>query len=130
MSFFGKRPEKFHIKIRAYPAMIESAEKAAQSRASPYYWKPQDDYALVKGIFEKGFGEWDAIIDDETLWDVPQMNDKDGAPIPAWHFLFQKAEVVANCPKNMDPTHRDFMKEYIKIRANLLIDLMIAAGKA
>lgn len=85
-------------------------------------WTNVDDYYLFEGICEYGMDEWDRIIQDVKLWQRPDENYDPSEHV--WRMLFRKIEgKPIRFGQEEDCYH--FIKEFIKIRANILFELLL-----
>mmetsp|Transcript_36052 Transcript_36052/g.32435 ORF Transcript_36052/g.32435 Transcript_36052/m.32435 type:complete len:102 (-) Transcript_36052:128-433(-) len=67
--------------------------------------------------------EWDKIIRDAELW-YKTEDDRKFLGQDHLSYLFIKIE-DEEAPENKDDEIRDFVREYLKIRAHLLLDFML-----
>ncbi|KRX09098.1 Zinc finger, FYVE/PHD-type [Pseudocohnilembus persalinus] len=108
--FFNKgKPEKFRISHKDYFKYQIEINAQNQPKNNDFKWTNYDDFLLCRAIFSKGYGNWEAMIDDEKLWNFVDPQDKE-----PWMVLFQKLD--ENQERNFDNINKQKAREWVQIR--------------
>jgi len=120
MNSYARRQEKFKIKSRNYTELIKKG--GVQAEGSLEGWKNTDDFCLLKGMMLCGFDDWENLIREPKLWD--EEGKKGLTKQTVWKYLFEKIEQKL-APVEDQTEVEKFLKEYLKIRANRLVEMLL-----
>jgi hypothetical protein len=131
MGSFDSNPQDFKVPNSSYDTIVSEGRRKAEIRRSPFWWRPREDYALIEGIFRKGWGQWDQILSETIIWRDSAPDSRD-LRIPQWNYLCLRAEneneVVANLNDIRLPLKEEmkgFIRDYLPVRASFLINRVL-----
>lgn len=127
---FRKNPEEFCIDSEYYESkMIKSfLQNGENSSSLPFdcaEWTNYDDYCLLKGVFEFGFGNWARIISNESIWHKQITTQSQRRVL--LHVLFNKIEgeeiSYEEFQKNQPEDVSLYVQTWVKYQANNMMNL-------
>lgn len=131
MAAFDTNPHDFKVPNSSYDSIVAEGRRKADIRRSVLWWRPREDYALIEGIFSKGWGQWDLILEEKIIWRDSAPDSRD-LRIPQWNYLCLRAEneneVVTSLGDIRLPLKEEmkaFVRDYLPVRASFLINRVL-----